>query len=485
MPLFTYKGEDALGLVQDARDLMVYSYHGLEDILRDGMEAEERAREIIEAKGWTVLSPEVLGIPDARVDRNGSFQGESFRFKDAQADVLAKYDANGKVTEVGLVIRGTSGTIDNIVSDTIGDVIDYLEFFKGEPDYAVGAFGNLFEALKAFLEANGLGAEDLLVTGHSLGGGAVTNMAEQSDSFADGFFADANFIGFASHYTPEDGASVLDSGAEILSIDFENDPVPSVIAEDWLHLLGNDTDYDYETSNLVLFNDLYATPAFWEGGNIINPLAWSAHFSSGYAAAIDTISVSSFYEEMSRDSLVIVSSLSDAKRGSVWVEDIRLPLDPTGHYGDDGYILGSEKNDLLAGRAGDDALEGFAGDDHLKGRDGDDRLLGGDGNDRLEGGDGADLLVDGAGSDVLIGGEGADIFVFLADGACDRIEDFEVGRDKIDLSLAGITDFDQLVITAKGWWQDVEIGYGTDLIKLDTGFWPVLDDLGASDFLFA
>lgn len=27
-------------------------------------------------------------------------------------------------------------------------------------------------------------------------------------------------------------------------------------------------------------------------------------------------------------------------------------------------------------------------------------------------------------------------------------------------------------------------GEGADLIKLETGFWPTLDDLGASDFLF-
>ena len=167
--------------------------------------AEEKARGAIEAKGWTVLSPETLGIPDAKIDRNGTFQGESFRFKDAQADVLAQYDANGNVTQVGLVFRGTSGTIDNIVSDTIGDVIDYLEFFKEEPNYAVGAFGTLFEALKRFLEANGLGAEDLLVTGHSLGGGAVTNMAEQSDGFADGFFSNANFIGLPRTIRPKAG----------------------------------------------------------------------------------------------------------------------------------------------------------------------------------------------------------------------------------------------------------------------------------------
>ncbi|MHA7773315.1 alpha/beta hydrolase family protein [Roseibium sp. M-1] len=485
MSLFTYKGEEALDLVRDARDLMIYSYHGIENVLSEGLEAEENARAAIEAKGWTVLTPDALGLEGAVVDRNGTFQGETFKFKDAQADVLATYDETGKVTKVGLAFRGTTGTIDNIVSDTIGDVIDYLEFLKEEPDYTVAAFGGLLAAVKTFLEDHGLTADDLIVTGHSLGGGAVTNMAEQSDTFADGFFVDANYVGFASHYTPEDGASVLDSGSEIFSLDFENDPVPSVLADDAIHLFGNDADYAYETSNIVYFNDLYATPAFWDGGNIVNLLAWSAHRPNGYDKAVDAIGRSEFYGEMTRDSLVVVSGLSDLARGSVWVEDIDLLLDPTGHAGDGGYILGSAKADLLGGRGGNDALEGFEGNDHLKGRGGDDRLLGGAGNDILDGGDGNDRLVDGTGEDVLIGGGGADIFVFVADGVCDLIEDFQVGIDRIDLSLAGITSFDQLTIAAPGWWQDVEISYGNDMIRLDTGIWPSLASLSESDFLFA
>ncbi|MTI43544.1 hemolysin type calcium-binding protein [Roseibium hamelinense] len=485
MALFTYKGQEASALIQNARDLMVYSYHGIENILRDGAAAEEKARQAIEAKGWTVLSPDDLGIPGAEVDRNGTFQGETTKFKDAQADVLAKFDESGQLVQVGLAIRGTSGTIDNIVSDTIGDVIDYLEFLKNEPNYAQEAFGTLFSAIKSFMEAGGLTASDLIVTGHSLGGGAVTNMAEQSDTHDDGYFVDANYIGFASHYTPEDGTSVLDNGAEIFSFDFENDPVPSVLAEDWIHLTGNDKNYEYETNNIVYFNDVYATPAFWEGGNIINPLAWTTHLPSRYETAMDAVFKSEFYDEMSRDSLVVVSGLSDITRDVVWVQDIQLPLDPTDHYGDGGFILGSDKRDLLGGRQGDDALEGFAGNDHLKGRGGDDRLLGGTGDDRLEGGSGSDILVDGAGSDTLEGGSGADIFVFVLDGISDFIEDFEVGIDKIDLSLAGVTGFDQLSITSDGWWRDVEISYAGDSIRLDTGIWPSMPALGAGDFLFA
>ncbi|WP_420410947.1 triacylglycerol lipase [Roseibium sp.] len=484
MPFFDYRGQEARGLVADARDLMIYSYHGIENILEPG-NSEEAARQEIEAKGWTVLSPADLGIPGAEIDRNGTFQGETFQFKDAQADVLGRYDTAGNITKVGLAFRGTTGTIDEIISDTVGDVIDYLEFLTADPNYAFGAFSGLMGAVKNLLETNGLTAADLIVTGHSLGGGAVINMAERSDDFFGGFFTDADYIGFASHYTPEDGASVLDSGAEIFSVDIENDPVPSVIANGTVHLLGNDTDYAYETSNLVLFNDFYATPAYWDGGNITNLIAWTAHLPSNYDQAFDAIAGSVFYTEMSRDSVVIVSDLSDLTRGAVWVEDINPLFDPTGHQGDDAYILGSSKGDLLAGQRGNDALEGFAGDDHLKGKGGHDRLLGGAGNDVIEGGDGNDIITGGTGSDILYGDSGADIFVFAAGAGTDEIKDFEVGVDKIDVSGAGITSFSELAITDHGWWIDVEVAYGSDTLRLDTGWMPSLPDLTANDFVFA
>ncbi|MBO9418727.1 calcium-binding protein [Labrenzia sp. R4_2] len=188
---------------------------------------------------------------------------------------------------------------------------------------------------------------------------------------------------------------------------------------------------------------------------------------------------------MSRDSVVIVSDLSDLTRGVVWVEDINPLFDPTGHQGDDAFILGSSKDDLLAGKSGKDALEGFAGDDHLKGEGGADRLLGGAGNDTLEGGAGDDVIGGGAGADILYGGAGADIFVFSTGEGADEIKDFEIGIDKIDVSGAGVTQFSDLSITANGWWTDVRIEFGSETLRLDTGWRPSLPDLTAGDFLFA
>lgn len=76
---------------------------------------------------------------------------------------------------------------------------------------------------------------------------------------------------------------------------------------------------------------------------------------------------------------------------------------------------------------------------HFAGRGGNDDLTGSQGNDTLDGGKGADRLRGSGGTDILTGGSGADVFVFDADDsgaeATDRITDFLVGTDRIDLSM--------------------------------------------------
>jgi Ca2+-binding RTX toxin-like protein len=94
---------------------------------------------------------------------------------------------------------------------------------------------------------------------------------------------------------------------------------------------------------------------------------------------------------------------------------------------------------VLFGTPRDDALTGTARDDHIEGGRGDDRLTGGAGNDRL---------VDGPGADSMWGGAGADVFVFVKDGATDRIYDFQIGIDRIDLTAwPMLYSVDQLTIT--------------------------------------
>ncbi|WP_052954627.1 calcium-binding protein [Microvirga vignae] len=98
-------------------------------------------------------------------------------------------------------------------------------------------------------------------------------------------------------------------------------------------------------------------------------------------------------------------------------------------------LFGSTGHDTLDGGDDTDLLYGEGGDDVLLGRAGADLIDGGDGSDALRGEAGADTLIGGAGSDELVGGDGQDVFVLDASGP-DRIIDFTVGEDRIQLSAS-------------------------------------------------
>jgi len=95
---------------------------------------------------------------------------------------------------------------------------------------------------------------------------------------------------------------------------------------------------------------------------------------------------------------------------------------------------GTNQDDRLVSFGGRDVLDGKAGADYLESNGGRDRLLGGAGNDTLIGGDNRDRITGGLGKDILQGGTGRDRFIYtsIQEGR-DRIEDFEVGKDRIDL----------------------------------------------------
>ncbi len=122
----------------------------------------------------------------------------------------------------------------------------------------------------------------------------------------------------------------------------------------------------------------------------------------------------------------------------------------------DEYPLTGEAKSLIYGDGGDDRitvrvtgnvedgefsisseLYGGGGDDRLTVRDGEGNILnGGAGNDTLIGGSGSDTLIGLQGNDALEGKGGADIFLFgfIRSGERDRISDFVIGEDVIDLS---------------------------------------------------
>src|SRR5262249_23335133 len=115
-------------------------------------------------------------------------------------------------------------------------------------------------------------------------------------------------------------------------------------------------------------------------------------------------------------------------------------------------LSGDNGNDTVEGGDGAHALYGDTGNDSLSGGANDDALHGGRGYDQLYGGVGNDTLEGDLGADSLWGNGGADRFVFsesdfgfrwdqtvfsIDPTNTDTIEDFEVGRDVIDLTTFG------------------------------------------------
>ncbi|PCJ07302.1 MAG: hypothetical protein COB16_11485 [Rhodobacteraceae bacterium] len=142
---------------------------------------------------------------------------------------------------------------------------------------------------------------------------------------------------------------------------------------------------------------------------------------------------------------------------------------------------GSARDRLVGGR-GTDTLYGGSGNDLLVGNGGGDRMFGGAGNDELRGGRGRDWLSGGDGADRLTGGGGRDVFIFTNADAyeTDRITDFTVGSDRIDLSAFSIMNMSSLTFDYTG--SNTILSYSSWFELELTG---VSDPLSASDFIFA
>ncbi|MEH0344009.1 VCBS domain-containing protein [Vibrio cholerae] len=138
----------------------------------------------------------------------------------------------------------------------------------------------------------------------------------------------------------------------------------------------------------------------------------------------------------------------------------------------------------------DDTLIGGAGNDILFGQGGNDSLDGGVGKDTLYGGSGNDTLIGGLGDDILTGGSGEDLFKWVdgdLDNSKDRITDFTIGQDKIDLSdlfsdetrtLDQLLNSHVIEITDKGQNSEIVINKGpTEHVTIQ------LDGVTAGDLL--
>ncbi|TQQ22408.1 VWA domain-containing protein [Vibrio cholerae] len=151
---------------------------------------------------------------------------------------------------------------------------------------------------------------------------------------------------------------------------------------------------------------------------------------------------------------------------------------------------GGGGDDRIYGQGGVDLMFGGSGNDQLYGGEGNDGLRGGTGNDTLDGGAGNDILIGGLGNDILTGGSGEDLFKWVdgdLDNSKDRITDFTIGQDKIDLSdlfsdetrtLDQLLNSHVIEITDKGQNSEIVINKGpTEHVTIQ------LDGVTAGDLL--
>lgn len=212
MGIFDYKNlgtEGSKALFADAMAITLYTYHNLDNGFAVGYQhnglglglpatlvgallgstdsqgvipglpwnpdSEKAALDAVQKAGWTPISASTLGY-GGKVDARGTFFGEKAGYTTAQVEVLGKYDDAGKLLEIGIGFRGTSGPRETLISDSIGDLVSDLLAALGPKDYAKNyageAFGGLLKNVADYASAHGLSGKDVLVSGHSLGGGS-------------------------------------------------------------------------------------------------------------------------------------------------------------------------------------------------------------------------------------------------------------------------------------------------------------------------
>jgi hypothetical protein len=132
-------------------------------------------------------------------------------------------------------------------------------------------------------------------------------------------------------------------------------------------------------------------------------------------------------------------------------------------------LTGTNGADSLSGGGGNDRLAGGSGHDTLSGGDGRDTLFGGPNNDRLDGGAGNDALRGNSGNDTITTGAGVDRVLIGSGEGADRVTDFALGTDRVELT-GGLTA-GQVTATA---------GTGGLVLRLPDGTTLTLEGVGAA-----
>ncbi len=376
--------------------------------------------------GWRTLVAADLNFQGGPV--KGSFEGNYFVAGD-----LGLFDAAARIMEHRDGENGTILTVSFQGTDELSEVLLYPEI--GGTTLYLNNFDALLKSVADYAAQQGI--DEIWVTGHSLGAAAVNELNDLKDTAYGSAYANATYVSFA---TPE----FFRGKEDILNIGFFNDPVfKSVDAGT----------FATATNNLLWYNSAYLYEEGQYGPNpsdLVSLLLGllETHNIPNYIEGINRIVSSRFYDEMERDSFVIVDDYIGTVRA--------LPDSP--FFGEPTFFIGSNDSDRIIGGSAQDKMEGFDGNDKLfgmggndvilggkgwdvlRGQQGDDELHGDAGKDRLLGGRGNDDLNGGADDDFLSGGRGNDNYIFdFSEPFGDDLVEFNAYRDSLTLIGSGLT----------------------------------------------
>jgi len=194
------------------------------------------------------------------MNSSGFYTGQNS--SEAEAQIVGKYDETGNLIKISVTFAGTNGVL---------DIADYPAMLAD--DY-VGEFDYLLGAVAEFALDQGMSDEDVVITGYSLGAGAVNNMATIKEDAYGGFFDNSDYFAFA--------APKITENRDVLNIGFENDVVHrigSTGTDFWEHALSGgfngDVNYSSTTGNLVQTNGYFAQDFYdvgpWSILNVTKP----------------------------------------------------------------------------------------------------------------------------------------------------------------------------------------------------------------------
>lgn len=392
MGMFDYKNysaDDAAKLVEDSSRLAAFTNaHAFFDII-PGADALNFLGKITGdlfatkinvgiPEGWKELKPADFGVSETVLDRTGYYIIPSLYTSTSvpgpQAKIYGQYDESGKLVRINFNVAGTNG---------LADVIDYLNLNSRE---GIELFEPILQMVRDFAVQNGLSGSDVLISGYSLGAAVTNVIAAERLNLVDGFFAESDFIG---HAVP----TIYDNSDVVLNVGYENDVVHRITGNEpdllsAIKAMGPgfvnlDKDFSSSVDNLVLFNDVYASP-IWDISpfSLLNiPTGWYAHINGVTTDAISRVINSSFYEHTKQDSTVIVADLSAISRKTTWVQDDKAHT--SSHYGSAAFLIGTQHDDLIAGGSNFDYIDAGKGNDIIKAGVGVDHIDGNEGHDQV------------------------------------------------------------------------------------------------------